>query len=307
MKTALLLICLSLSIISFSQNRITDTSATCISFWQNKETRVYQVKHSKEKFDALSRRSLSEGNYEAQIKIIDSTATGFTIEWIYKNFEISGAPENVLNSLFTIMEGLKIVYKTDDVGTFTELVNWEEVRDFALARYEKAVAKNSHTKEFIAALNQIKSIFQSKENIEAVLIKEIQLFHTPFGVEYTKTGSIIETDLPNITGGDPFPSTITIKLDELDQKKDLIRVSLNQTIDKEKAGPIIAEILKKISSSPIKDETELKRQIKDMEITDLSEYSYAISSGWITRVLYKRTSNIGAIKAVETYLITQKK
>lgn len=306
MKTVFFLFTLSLSLFSFSQNRITDTSATCIAFWKNKEPKVYKIRHSKEKFDGSKTKSLSEGNFEAHIKITDSTAAGFTVEWIYKNFESAGAAENVLNSLSTIMEGLKIIYTTDDVGTFTGLINWEEVRNFSIASYEKAVAKNTNSKEFIAALNQVKSIFNTKENTEALLIHEIQLFNAPFGVEYTKAGSIIDTELPNVTGGAPFPATITLKLEKVDLQNDLISVSLNQIIDKNKAGPIIAEMLKKLAGTPIKDEAEMKKQIKELEISDLNEYTYTISGGWMKRVFYKRTSSIGSLKQVETYLITEK-
>ena len=252
MKTKLLFFCFSLLIssISFSQNRFTDTSVTCIAFWKNKETRVYQIKHSKEKFDALNLKSSWEGNFEAHVKIIDSTASGFTIEWVYKNFKVTGTPEYVLNSLSAIMEGLKIIYKADEAGMFTELINWEEVRDFSISNYEKALAKNTQTKEFIGALSQIKSIFQSKENTEALLIKEIQLFHTPYGIEYTKNGNIIETELPNITGGSPFPATINMKLDKLDLQNDLTIVTLNQTIDKDKASAITADLISQPSKSP---------------------------------------------------------
>lgn len=306
MKFLLLIFFFLIPSLCFSQNRITDTSATCIAFWNNKEPKVYRVKHSKEKLEGTEIKSSSEGNFEAHIKVIDSSAAGFTIEWVYKNFETAGAPENLLNSLSTIMEGMKIIYKTDDVGMFTELINWEEVRDFSISTYEKAIAKNSNSKEFIAALNQVKSIFKTKENTEALLIHEIQLFHAPFGVEYTKAGTLIDTELPNVTGGAPFPATITLKLDKVDIKNDLIFISLNQIIDKNKAGPIIAEMLKKLSDTPVKDEEEIKKQIRDLEITDVNEYSYSISGGWIKRILYKRISNIGNLKQVETYLITEK-
>ncbi|MBK7305919.1 MAG: hypothetical protein IPI88_02075 [Chitinophagaceae bacterium] len=105
------------------------------------------------------------------------------------------------------MENIKIVYKTDDVGMFTELINWEEVRDFSISNYEKALANKSQTSDFIAALNQIKAIFQSKENTEALLIKEIQFFHAPFGMEYNKTGTLVEIELPNVTGVRPSRPT----------------------------------------------------------------------------------------------------
>ncbi len=299
-------ILLFLNSVSFSQNRITDTSATCIAFWNNKDTRVYQIKHSKEKLESGIQKSFAEGFYEAHLRVIDSSETGFTIEWIYKNFRTSLGSEHTLNSLNTIMEGLKIVYKTDDVGMFTELVNWEEVRDFAIANYEKAVAAKAQNKEFVAALNQIKSIFQTKENIETLLIKEVQLFHAPYGIEYFTSGTVIETQLANVTGGLPFPATITLKLDELNVPVDKCMVSLIQRIDKGKAGPIIAAMLKKLSSNPIESEAEINKQIKDMEISDLNQFTYHLNSGWLGRIFFTRTSNVGKFKQTETYEITEK-
>jgi hypothetical protein len=287
-----------------AQNRTTDTSATCIAFWKNKATKVYQIKHSKEKSSAKG-ITTSEAVYEAHLKVTDSTAAGFTVEWVYKNFKSAGTADNTINSLNAILEGLKIIYKTDDVGIFTELVNWKEVKEFAIGNYEKAVVNKNTDKEFIFALSQIKAIFQSKENIEAVLIREVQLFHSPYGVEYTQSPVVTEIELPNVTGGAPFPATIIIKLDELNLPKDYCKVSLNQTIDKGKAGPIIATMLKKLSGSKIADEAEINSQIKNMEISDLNSFTYSISGGWMSKIVYKRIANVGISKSVDIYEITE--
>jgi hypothetical protein len=301
----LLLICSYF--ISAAQNRTTDTSATCIAFWKNKVSKIYEITHSKEKSNSSIGNTTAEANYEAHIKVIDSTGEGFTIEWVYKNFKPVGATDNTINSLNSIMEGLKILYKTDDVGTFTELINWKEVRDFALSNYEKVFAKATQNSEFAAALNQVKAIFQSKENIEALLIREVQLFHSPYGVEYSIAGIVTETELPNVTGGAPFPASVTIKLDELNKKMDYCKVSLNQIVDKGKSGPIMATMLKKLAGDKKVDEAEIKNQIKDLEISDLNSFTYSISSGWINKVVYKRIANVGVTKQIETYVITEKK
>lgn len=289
-----------------AQNRITDTSATCIAYWKNGESKVYQIKHSKERFESGKPKSVSEGNYEAHLRVIDSSESGFTVEWIYKNFKTAGADQHALNSLMTIMDQLKIVFKTDDVGSFSELVNWEEVRDIAFSNYEKATLKLAQNKEFVAALSQIKSIFSSKENIQTALIQEVQIFQSPYGVEYSSSGTVFETVLPNITGGSPFPATITLKLDILNTKEDFCSVSMNQSIDKGKAGPILADMLKRLSSTPVQEE-EIKKEIADLEISDINEYDYSISSGWINSIKYIRTAKVGTLKQIETYLISLKK
>lgn len=307
MKTAFLFFCslVLLTGISFAQNRVTDNSATCIAFWNKNDSVVYKIIHTKTKSGSKGPGSSRESNYEAHIKVVDSVESGFTMEWTYHNFRATGATEQALNSLETIMAGLKFIYKTDDVGMFSELLNWQEVRDFAFANYEKAIAEKGQSGEFIAALKQVKSIFNSKENIEALLIKEVQLFHAPYGKEYNKKAEVFQTELPNVTGGAPFPANITMRLDELDIKNDFMKLSINQTIDKGKAGPIIAEMLKKLSGTEIKDEAEMKRQIKDMEISDINQYKVSLSSGWISNIVFKRTSNIGTMSQTETYQISR--
>lgn len=289
-----------------AQNRTTDTSATCIAFWKNKESKIYQIKHSKEKTESATKNSKSESGYEAHIKIIDSSEAGFTIEWVYKNFTNSGAPEYTLNSLNAIMDGLKFVYKTNDVGTFSELLNWQEVRDYSIKSYEKAIADKSKNKDFVAAISQLKTIFNSKENIEMVLIKEIQLFHSPYGVEYNISGLSVETELPNVTGGQAIPATISIKLNELKVNDDFCKVSINQKIDKGKAGPIIIDMLKKLSGKPNQNEEEIKKGIIDMEVSDYNDFTYNISSGWLSKILFKRFTHVGIFKQVEIYEISIK-
>lgn len=295
----------ALSNISFSQNRFTDTSATCIAFWKKNDNMVYKIVHTKTKTDSKEHYSARVSNYEAHIKIVDSAESGFTIEWTYKNFKVTGASEQALNSLETIIEGMKFIYKTDNVGMFSDLLNWQEVKTIAFANYEKAIAQKGQSGEFVAALNQIKSIFNSKENTETILIKEVQLFHAPYGLEYNRKAELFETELPNVTGGAPFPANITMSLDELDEKRDIIKISINQTIDKGKSGPIIADILKKLSGSAIKDEAEMKKQIRDMEISDINQYTISLISGWISDIAFKRTTNIGAMKQIETYQISR--
>jgi len=66
-------------------------------------------------------------------------------------------------------------------------------------------------------------------------------------------------------------------------------------------------MLKKLSSTPIKDEAEIDKQIKDMEMSDINQFTYAISSGLLSRIFYSRSTIIGSLNQVESYEITEKK
>ncbi|MCY7292832.1 MAG: hypothetical protein LH615_11695, partial [Ferruginibacter sp.] len=88
MKKSLIFITILFSnLLSFSQNRITDTSATCIAFWNKGEQKVFQISHNKQKYFKGNIKSNVEVKYEAHIKIIDSTTDGYMVEWRFKNFK----------------------------------------------------------------------------------------------------------------------------------------------------------------------------------------------------------------------------
>lgn len=81
-------------------------------------------------------------------------------------------------------------------------------------------------------------------------------------------------------------------------------MSLNQTVDKGKAGPIMAAMLKKLAGSKTVNEADIKKEIADLEISDLNSFTYTLSSGWMKKVIYKRIANVGPNKMVEVYEIT---
>lgn len=298
-----LLLCLLAFAQAGAQNRSTDSSVTCIAFWKNKDTKVYQIKHSKERNSGKGLQS-GAATYDAHIRITDSSANGFTLEWVFRNFRTEGSADEMTRSLGAAIEGMTIKYTTDEMGSFSELLNWEEVRGFAIGNVEKALNAITQNSEYKVALDQLKKIFQSKQNIETLLIREVKIFHAPFGAEYDKKGTATATLLPNVTGGDPFPATVTAKLRELNTGKDYAVVNVDQVIDKKKAAPIMAALLKKLAGTKPVSEDEIKKQLNGLEISDLNTYKYALSDGWIMSITYKRIANVGTSMQTETYQIS---
>ncbi|MCY7292215.1 MAG: hypothetical protein LH615_08535, partial [Ferruginibacter sp.] len=76
---------------------------------------------------------------------------------------------------------------------------------------------------------------------------------------------------------------------------------LNQTIDKGKAGQIILDFMKKMAGYDLNKLNPNNKTLEEMEISDVNEFTYALDSGWITKLMYKRTLNVLDTKQVETY------
>ena len=69
----------------FSQISIKDSTVQVIGYWSKYDKQSYDVTYEKYKVknkDTISRELMK---YEVDVKIIDSTANSYTIEWFYKN------------------------------------------------------------------------------------------------------------------------------------------------------------------------------------------------------------------------------
>lgn len=293
---------LSLSI-AYGQNKVTDTSATVVGYWGKGDTKKLIVKQGKEK--NVNGKSSKEGSaYEATMKVLDETEKSYTIEWTYRNISVD-SDNPLMKSLYKMAEGLKVIYKTDELGIFKELVNWEEMQSYlykGLDKVEKEFGDNQAAK---AVVKQFKGIYSTRESIESTL-RDIQLYHTPYGAEYKLNEPITaETQLPNILGGDPFPARLEIQMTVLKPKENYCKIVTKQEIDKERASKIIFEFIKKMaekSGKPLPKDTE----IPVITTNDISEHEIELAEGWVKRAYYKREMQSGQVKQIETYEITLK-
>jgi hypothetical protein len=137
------------------------------------------------------------------------------------------------------------------------------------------------------------------------LLRDIALYHSAYGVEYSFTPQITETTLPNFIGGDPWPAQVSLKLSKLNAKEDLAQVQINQEIDQVKAAAIIKQYIAKLSAAQGK---ELPKDAlpSTIMIKDNTEFDIVLSSGWIKRAYMKRVAKVSDIEKTGTYKIVMK-
>jgi hypothetical protein len=185
-------------------------------------------------------------------------------------------------------------------------VNWQEVRDFYIGMMEKSIPKNvDDTAKMV--LQKTKDMFSTKEAVEGTLIKEVLLLHMPNGYQFSTKGSTSKTTTPSPFGTDPIPSLTTVKITELRPKQDYFHLTINQQIDKEGALKMIRDVFKKMNVGSEKEIEEGMKEFKSFDITDKSDYSITISSGWVSHLLSSKTAVIGTSRQVESYLFEEKK
>jgi hypothetical protein len=288
---------LALFMTGHAQNVTTDTSATCVAYWSKGDVKKFLVTKTSVKYQAGKETERTEGTYETVMTVKDSTEKGYTIEWQCKPVKAgnTNSPGDVVNVL---LDQLKIIYTTSETGAFESLINYEEVKKSIQESTKLILGNVNQTPEIKKVVQQIMTAFESREAIENVILREISAYHSPYGIEYSsRNPQVAGAELPNIFGGDPIPATLTLALAKLDEPKDLAVISIDQKIDKGKAGDFIREVFIKLGAPA--DVVNDDKKFGSIDIHDNYQYDLTLSDGWIKKVVSKREIKLMDMRKVD--------
>lgn len=199
----------------FGQINKADSTVGIVGYWNLNEKQSYTIFKEKYKIKDADTTYTGQFKYTVDLTIIDSTADSYTIEWYYKDYETIN-DNSLVQSIFKISENLNILIKTNELGGFIEVVNWEEIRDsiFVATSLLREVFKD--TPDIDEILKKIENNYLTKENIESGSIRDILQYYYFHGGLY-KLGDVLEAtiQLPNLYGGNPFEADVAIWLDEI--------------------------------------------------------------------------------------------
>jgi hypothetical protein len=283
MKRLVILLMLALSFSVYAQKKAppADSSVNCITNWQKEETQTYSIVHEKKTLQPNQDNKLSRYRYEAKVWVVDASDTDYTIRWVFDlPRKTSEATPDKLDSL-PFYDGMQMVFRISNTGSFIELVNWEEVSNNYGA---------SH-------------IFKTKEAVESALIREIQLFHLPYGYKYSTAKVGANTQLSNPFGGNPLPAVQTYQVTKIDPQQDQYTLVLRQYIDKANIDKWLEPYIKKMRIPDEKQRQVLRQQLTSLQLTDHSEYRFIRSSGWIKHLSYERKAVANGYTQSDSYTI----
>lgn len=279
-KLILLLLATSLTTISTAQINLKDSSVQTVGYWDKKEKQVYSVITDKFKVRAKDTVSRARLTYDVEITVIDSTAKSYTLEWAYSNFK-STSTDKLRKKAEQARQGLKILVKTDEMGSFEEVLNWKEVRDHMLRSTDLMRAEFGSDKNFDIVMKEIEKLYATKENVEAIAINDIQQFYMFHGGKYTK-GEPAEgrIEIPNVFGGKPFDAEVYIYLEEINNDESNYILRYEQSVDEKQlmaaATEYVTNIAKKIGK-PVPKDFNLKEMVHETLVgARIHEYGWPI-------------------------------
>jgi hypothetical protein len=302
MKAILIFSALILSFSGYSQSTLKDSAVNCVARWRSGEKRTYLITHEKSTITESGRSAPFRFAYEAQVSVLDSTARSYTVKWVFHIPDEYKKMHAGLADSLPAFNGMTMIFKTSEMGAFVELINWEEVRDAYFRQTEISLSKKNNSIA-ATAIKHAKEMFGSREAVESALIKEIQLFYTPYGYQFTTKVVSSDAGIPNPFGGDSFPAHQTYQITDIDRTKDAFSLVIHLKTDKAALSNLIDPMLRKMGVKDDAEMAKLRTQMATYDMQDHSEYNFQNSTGWIRNLHYNRTVLAGAFKQSDTYTI----
>jgi len=277
--TILFLVCSS---ISFSQ--ADSTSVSFVSYWSIGDSYDFKITKINQEWKNDEMVKDQTNSYVANFTVIDSTDTSYTIKWSYENQlqNFSQLPEELVKN-FSKNQVTEIIYKTSEVGDFVEVVNWKEISNQMNQMIDEVVdfvTKNDKSLRISVAqtMQTFRKIYSSKEGIEGFILKELQYFHFPMGLEFETTEPFVyEDELPNMLGGNPIKADGKMYFESVDFEEGfcIFKQELNLNEADTKA------MLKLVYTQMQMDKAEIDRIMESTKfiINDINHFEYYFYPG----------------------------
>jgi hypothetical protein len=281
---------------SFAQINLKDSSVQAIGYWDKNEKQSYTITTDKFKIREGDTISKSQLMYDVDITIVDSTAKSFIIEWKYSNYRVTGN-ELIRQKIDALFQGITIRFKTDEMGSFDELLNWQEVRDHIKKTTTLLFQEYSNEPKLMETMAEVGKVYDSRENIETIAINDIQQFYLFYGGKYIK-GETTEASIqiPNVFGSKPFDADVVLYLDEINEKDENYILRYEQTVDEKQLLSAVKDYVAKIAKTagkPAPEDLGIKNLVNELQIgSRIHDYGWVIYSVSTKKVTAEGIENV---------------
>jgi hypothetical protein len=281
-KKLLMVVMLIVTTNLFSQ--VDTTKVAFVSYWSIGDSYNFKVSKINQQWKEGTLTKDQKQEYVANFTVIDSTQTSYTIKWSYENdlgntYKI---PEKLLNR-FSKYKITEIEYKTSEVGDLIEILNWKEVGETMNSMFDDIVEvlgeEDEKKKETLkTAMQPFKQIYSSKQGVEQLVLKELQYFHFPMGVEFDITKPMFyDEELPNMFGGNPIKAKAKLYFEDVDFDESFCTFKQEMSLNPDDTREILKQIFKKMNLDDKGMEKAFKTAV--FEINDRNTYEYYYNPG----------------------------
>jgi hypothetical protein len=186
-----------------------------IPHWQEGDRRLLEIVNSQAVYERGELADSTRASISlVEIEVLEETPYTYRMQWLYRRVNpMAPERESAISRLLSQLKGARLEFLTDKRGAFLQLENWYEVRARlrqALLELTPQLTSNASQEDSAVMVNMLEKLFNDRAKMERFLVKEIQLFHRPYGY-------LLEPDQPQVIEGkienpwgDPFPARLSV-------------------------------------------------------------------------------------------------
>lgn len=282
-----------------------DSTVQAITYWQPGDSYRYGITKNTIEIQNADTVSKVSTAYDVDLSVLEDSDSSFLIEWVYSN--ISTTDTNLLfRKIISLSEGVKYVYKTDELGAFKELVNRDEISQIVDSSIEMVRQELKDSPAVDSIYKSLKEITDDPQAVEATSLEEIQQFHFFYGVKY-KIGDVyqVPTKAPHVFTGDILDGQLTVYLDEIREEENAYVLMGKSEINNKQLGEATIKYLTSIDKS-FSENVELKQAFSNAK-NETYYTSYFHGDGLLIYSVKTQITTVAATETVEESIIELKK
>jgi hypothetical protein len=305
MKPFLILLFLSTALASEGQITPADSSVQVIGYWNKNDLETFKVEVKKYKIKGDDTLDVEIIKNQIDIKILDSTSNSYTIEWLFKNYDFTNASQ-LTKSLAAVPKDMKVIIKTDEMGSLTEIVNWKEIQEELKKVFLLAGQQLKDNPEAQTMLQNLQETFTSKDAIETQLLQDINHYYTFHGGKYTLNDDVENTQVSNGVPGNPVKVLTSVQLAQLNVDEDTAVIKYWKEFDPKQMTDATYAYLKNMMKST-KTQLPPRDQFPDIIYAEYVGATVHGPSGWVVFSFFqkKASSEDGMMRVEERQIEIQ--
>ncbi|MDO5509898.1 MAG: hypothetical protein Q4F57_04320 [Weeksellaceae bacterium] len=294
-----LLIITLLTINSFSSAQPQDVMLPIMSSWSigdhfdfTIDRYTHEVVHSQ----VIQDKHLT---FHSQMRILDASEKSYTILWMYdydwSAFEGQLSPKYFDN--LRKFSKVEIIYKTDQYGTYEQLLNADEINSQFTDMYENLIASLPDTVDMkdvraLAELTNMQHMMSNEEYVEQTFLKDVFLVHYLLGVVLDpKIKNTYVQSFPSL-GGQTVFGNAELEVVHINPEQFFCVIEENVTLSEEDSQRFVSSYLQKVGGA----QAVQKLNKWDFDIRDQHEFQLFYYPGIPKKITTKRTIAISDSK-----------
>ncbi len=277
--------------------------------WEVGESRAYVARQTRMQIDGGDEAVSLASTTPLTVTVVEATPDGYVLEWHYGQTILEDTDIPVPDRLAAIFQSplqVTFQYATDSAGSYLGLLDIEALRAQLVPLFDQLFDAIAASDPDLApaiiegARGVVERMLDDPANFEELFTGDTQLLHTLYGITFDDaTPLVLQDTRPNMLGGPPIPSELTISPTHYDAELGCLHVLYENVADPVAARNSILEALQLQAREMGVPEPTGDDLPATLDLVDTIRIEFDLHRGWATAIYIERAVAIGDQGSVE--------